>query len=115
MVLNTVLCRPEPQILTGVGIQHQPQKPTGASTIYQQQLRYIQNNGLDILPARLFVVDFIAQLQTWQQQDNYLLIVIEMNKHVLRGHLAKYMVKMGLIEVTHHGWGNVCVCVLDHR
>jgi hypothetical protein len=29
-----------------------------------------------------------------------------MNKHVLRGHLAKYMLRMGLTEVTHHGWRN---------
>jgi hypothetical protein len=29
-----------------------------------------------------------------------------MNEYVLRGHLAKYMLKMGLTEVTHHGWGN---------
>jgi hypothetical protein len=82
------------------------QKPKGASTIYQQQLRFIQNNGLDLSPARLFVVDFIAQLQTWQRQGNRLLIFIDMNELILRGHPAKYMLKIGLTEVTHHGWGN---------
>jgi hypothetical protein len=81
-------------------------KPKGASTIYQQKLRYIQNNGWDLLPARLFVVDFIAQHQTWQQQGNRLLVFIDMNKHILRGHLAKYMLNMGLMEVAHHEWGN---------
>jgi hypothetical protein len=29
-----------------------------------------------------------------------------MNKHILRGNLAKYMLKMGLTEITHHRWGN---------
>jgi hypothetical protein len=28
-----------------------------------------------------------------------------MNEHVLNGHLAKYMLKMGLREATHQGWG----------
>jgi hypothetical protein len=35
-----------------------------------------------------------------------LLVFINMKEHVLRGHLAKYMLKMGLAEVMHHGWGN---------
>jgi hypothetical protein len=56
------------------------QKPRGDSTIYQQQLRYIQNNRLDLSPARLFVVDFIAQLQIWQLQGDHLLIFFDMNK-----------------------------------
>jgi hypothetical protein len=67
--------------------------------IYQQQVRYIQ------LPARLFVVDFIAQSQTWQKQGNCLLIFIDMNEHILKGRLAKYMLKMGLVEATHQVWG----------
>jgi hypothetical protein len=50
-------------------------------------------------------MDFIAQLQTWQQQGDHLLIFIDMNEHVLNGHLAKYMLKMGLREATHQGWG----------
>jgi hypothetical protein len=29
-----------------------------------------------------------------------------MNEHVLRGRLAKYILKMGLTGVTHHRWGN---------
>jgi hypothetical protein len=41
-------------------------KPQGDSTIHQQQIWHIQNNALDLSPSRLFVVDFIAPLQTWQ-------------------------------------------------
>jgi hypothetical protein len=48
--------------------------PRGDSTIYQQQLRYIQNHGLDATPLRLFTVDFIAQLQVWQRQGDRLLV-----------------------------------------
>jgi hypothetical protein len=39
-------------------------KPQGDSTKYQQQIWHIQNNALDLSPSRLFVMDFIAQLQT---------------------------------------------------
>jgi hypothetical protein len=42
------------------------QKPWGNSTIYQQQVQYIQNNDIDLSPSRLFIVDFVAQLQVWQ-------------------------------------------------
>jgi hypothetical protein len=80
-------------------------KPRGSTTIFQQHLRYIQNTGLSHSPSRLFVIDFIAQLQTWQRQGDRLLIFIDMNEHILRGHLAKYMSKMGLTEATHSRWG----------
>ncbi len=33
-----------------------------------------------------------------------MLIFIDMNEHILRGHLAKYMLKMGLMEATHPRW-----------
>ena len=81
------------------------QKPRGDSTIFQQQVRYIQNHDLPHSPSRLFIIDFVAQLQAWQRQGNRLLIFIDMNEHILRGHLAKYMLKMGLMEATHTRWG----------
>ncbi len=80
-------------------------KSRGDSTIYQQQIWHIQNNALAHYPSRLFVMDFISQLQTWQQQGDRLLIFIDMNEHVLNGHLAKYMKKMSLREATHQVWG----------
>ncbi len=50
-------------------------------------------------------MDFIAQLQTWQKQGDRLLIFIDMNEHILKGHSAWYMLKMGLAEATHQVWG----------
>jgi hypothetical protein len=81
------------------------QRPRGDSTTYQQQVQYIQHHDLDLLPACLFVVDFVAQLQTWQKLGDRLLIFIDMNKHILKGHLARYVLKMGLAEATHQVWG----------
>ncbi len=81
------------------------QKPWGDSTIFQQQIRYIQNHDLSHSPSQLFTIDFVAQLQTWHRQGDCLLIFIDMNEHILRGHLSKYLRKMGLVEATHTRWG----------
>jgi hypothetical protein len=82
------------------------QTPKGESTIYQQQLRYIQNHGLLTTPTRLFTADFVAQLQVWQQQGYRLLIFMDMNEHALRGSVACCLTAMGLTEATHHHWGD---------
>ncbi len=79
--------------------------PRGDSTIYQQQLRYIQNHGLDSTPLRLFTVDFITQLQVWQCQGARLLVFMDMNKHILTGCVARRLLAMGLCKATHSHWG----------
>jgi hypothetical protein len=38
------------------------QAPQGDSTIFQQQLRYIQNHQLSTMPQRLFMTNFLAML-----------------------------------------------------
>jgi len=81
------------------------QSPKGLKTIYQQQVRHIQTHGLNTSPARLFLTDFLAQLQVWQRQGDRLLIFMDMNEHVLRGTVARYLLKMGLVEATHQHWG----------
>jgi hypothetical protein len=81
-------------------------KSQGDSTIYQQQIRHIQNNTLAHSLSRLFVVEFISQLQTWQRQGNHLLIFIDMNKHVLNRHLAKYIEENGFKRGDAPGMGH---------
>jgi hypothetical protein len=82
------------------------QNPKGESTMYQKQLRYIQNHGLLTTPTKLFTVDFVAQLQVWQRQGDRLLIFMDMNKHALRGPVARRLTTMGSTEATHHYWGD---------
>jgi hypothetical protein len=72
---------------------------------FPEQLRYIQNHGVHSMPLRLFMLDFILQLQIWQQQGDRLLVFIDMNEHVLRSQLATRLLKMGLLEGTHTSWG----------
>ncbi len=101
MVLILNLC---PRIVSAYNVGCQT--PKGESTIYQQQLRYIQNHGLLTTPTRLFTGDFVAQLQVWQRQGDRLLIFMDMNKHALRGPVARCLTTMGLTEATHHHWGD---------
>jgi len=83
------------------------QAPRGDSTIFQQQLRYIQNHHLSTTPRRLFMIDFLAMLQAWRQQGDRLLIFMDMNEHILNGPLARRMARMGLEEATHKNWGSL--------
>ncbi len=84
------------------------QKPHGDSTIYQQQVHFIQTIGVDLSPSHLFIADFVVQLQVWQQEGDCLLIFMDMNKHVLQGGgLAKYLLNMGLQEATQANWGSL--------
>ncbi len=64
------------------------QAPRGDSTIFQQQLQYIQNHHLSTTLRRLFTIDFLATLQVWHQQGDRLLIFMDMNEHILNGPLA---------------------------
>ncbi len=90
------------RILTYNVGRHAPRRD---STIYQQQLRYIQNHGLDTTPSRLFTVDFVAQLQVWQCQGDRLIAFMDMNEQVLTSHVARRLLAMGLREATHSQWG----------
>ena len=80
--------------------------PKGVATVYQQTLRYIQNNDLDTTPRELFKIDFLAILQTWQEQGDRLLVFVDMNEHILKGPLAKHLMGPGLnlLEATHTHW-----------
>jgi hypothetical protein len=53
------------QIISAYSIGQQA--PRGDSTIFQQQLQYIQNNRLATMPCKLFLINFFAMLQVWQQ------------------------------------------------
>jgi hypothetical protein len=79
----------------------------GLKTIYQQQLRFIQLHGLNTTPSRLFLTDFVAQLMTWRRLGDRLLIFMDMNEHILRGSVARYLLSMGLAEATQRNWGIV--------
>ena len=65
-------------------------------TIYQQQLRYIQDHDLDTNPRRMFREDFVAVLKTWRKQGDRIMIGIDMNEPILDGPLSEALLGAGI-------------------
>ena len=80
-------------------------KSNHLGTIYQQHLRYIQLNNMNTTPYDLFCTDFTTTIKQWQAAEERILIFIDMNEHVLQGHLARQLLELGLSEATHRSWG----------
>jgi hypothetical protein len=91
-------------LVSAYKVEHK--KPCGDSTIYQQQVRYIQTNWVNLTPSHLFITDFGVQLQVWQREGDRLLIFMDLNEHILQGGLTKYLLNMGLQEATQANWGS---------
>jgi len=75
-------------------------------TIYQQHLRYIQRHGLNTTPHQMFMIDFLAVLINWRKAGERIIIMADMNEHILRGPLARRLLSLGLVEATHISWGD---------
>jgi hypothetical protein len=64
-------------------------KPKGIMTIYQQHLRHIQTNRLKTNPKQLFQNDLIQALKRWIGHREHILLLMDMNKHIISGSLAQ--------------------------
>ena len=76
-------------------------------SVYQQTIRYIQNNGLATNPRRLFETDLHAQLCVWRGQGENLVIVMDANEHVLDGKFCRRLLadsKLGLVDISRQYW-----------
>ena len=60
---------------------------------------------MDTTPYELFCTDFTTAIKQWQTAGERLLILIDMNEHVLQGYLARILLELGLSEATHESWG----------
>jgi hypothetical protein len=76
----------------------------GLSTIYQQHVHYIQAHGLTCILRELFQEDILSVISRWIEHGDRILIFIDMNEHILMGHLAKAFQHLGLLEATHLNW-----------
>jgi hypothetical protein len=76
----------------------------GLHTIYQQHVRYIQAHGLTCTPRELLQEDILSTISCWIEHGDRILIFIDMNEHILTGHLAKAFQRLGLLEATHLNW-----------
>ncbi len=67
-------------------------------------MHYIQAHGLPCTPRELFQEDILSAIRRWIEHRDRILIFIDMNKHILTGHLAKAFQSLGLLEATHLNW-----------
>jgi hypothetical protein len=82
-------------------------KPTGLKTVYQQLLRYIQNNNLDTNPRALMRNDLIAQLKTWLQAGDRIFLFMDANENVIDGQLCSKLAELGFTPWAHRLHGSV--------
>ena len=78
-------------------------KPEGVRTIYQQQIRCLQDCGIDTTtnPRQMFTNNFVAALRNWKNKRERSMASLGMNDHVLCGYVAaRLRYELGLIEVT---------------
>lgn len=78
----------------------------GPHTVYTQQLTTINNLGLDTTPYSLFVNDLVSALQGWRAAGDRIILFIDSNEHILRGHLARRLShpSINLQESSHRFW-----------
>jgi hypothetical protein len=79
--------------------------------VYQQHVPYIQLEGLGSISGReLFESDLLWQLQVWHALGNRLIVMMDINCHVLTGKLARELTKapLELREATKDHFGKLC-------
>jgi hypothetical protein len=76
----------------------------GLCTIYQQNIHYIQAHGHTCTPRELFQEDILSAISRWIEHGDRILIFIDMNEHILTGHLAKAFQCLRMLEATHLNW-----------
>jgi hypothetical protein len=77
-------------------------KSQSGGSVYQQQIRYVQENGISMTPKKLFESDFLGQIKRWRDAGEKLIIMIDMNEHANDGSLARKLSseEFGLINTT---------------
>ena len=76
----------------------------GLCTIYQEHVRYIQAQGLICTPREIFQKDILSAISQWIEHRDRILLFIDMNEHIIKGHLSKSFHHLGLLEATHLNW-----------
>lgn len=55
-------------------------------------------------PRDLFEHDLLIQIQIWQQQGERILLMMDLNEHILTGRFATKQRSIGLDETTRRNW-----------
>eukprot|EP00956_Cyclotella_meneghiniana_P032414 scaffold89146_cov64-Cyclotella_meneghiniana.AAC.5 len=81
-------------------------------SVYQQHVRYIQEQGLgNVTPRELFESDLLWQLQVWRALGDRRILMMDANCNVLTGRLSRALTQdsIGLLEITKDHLGSLCL------
>jgi hypothetical protein len=76
-------------------------------SVYQQHLRYIQEEDLDTNPRALMRSDLLDLLKTWLQQGDRILLHMDANENVLTGPLCSRLAELGFTPCAHSLHGHI--------
>jgi hypothetical protein len=98
-----------PQHRTRIVVGYNVGKPKTRllGSVYQQQLRYIQEEDLDTNPHALMRTDLIELLKTWLQQGDRILLYMDANANVITGPLCSRLADLGFTPCAHHLHGHI--------
>ena len=71
------------------------------ASYYKQIQQYIMWKGLRTMPKALVQDELCKELQHWRSLGDRIIVMMNANKNVTEGILAKRMEKMGLTEAVH--------------
>jgi hypothetical protein len=77
-------------------------KSQSGGSAYQQQVRYVQENDIDMSPKQLFESDFTGQIKRWRSSGEKIIVMMDMNEHANDGSLARKLSseEIGLVNTT---------------
>ena len=100
-----------PSHTTRIVVAYRPcsTKAKGLKTVYQQQIRYMQKEGITGSPIQMFDNDLTLQINRWRSAGERVILLMDVNGHPLHNNLYKKL-RVGtepMEEFTHKCWGNV--------
>ena len=77
----------------------------GSSSVWNQQLSWIHEKGLDTNPHKLFHSDLLQALKKWLDEGDQIWLGIDINDSAISGAFATSLKDLGLVNLieTHHG------------
>eukprot|EP00956_Cyclotella_meneghiniana_P008015 scaffold10676_cov49-Cyclotella_meneghiniana.AAC.6 len=81
-------------------------------SVYQQHVRYIQQHlNENVSPRQLFESDLLWQLSVWRALGDRIILIMDINCHVLTGKLSRALTVEGidLKEITKDHIGSLCL------
>ena len=71
-------------------------RSSGTKTYYKQSQRFIENNGLNTTPKRMFRDDLCAVLKQWRSLGDRIVLMITAKGNVLNGHVSHALAEEGI-------------------